>query len=198
MIKAPRTVALYLRVSSGEQTVENQRRELRAHAKRAGWKIAAEYVDEGIRATKGRDKRPSFDRLLQDAACRKFDTIATVSVDRLGRSLQDLVAFLAQIKALDVGLYLHRQGLDTNTSSGRALFAMLAVFSEFEHALITERVKAGMIRAKAAGVRIGRPRLPAEVLRKVHAARRKGLSIRAAAAAAGVGVGPVQRLEARA
>jgi len=198
VIKAPRIVALYLRVSTGEQTVENQRRELRAHAKRAGWKIAAEYVDEGISGTKGRDKRPSFDRLLQDAARRKFDAIATVSVDRLGRSLRDLVAFLAETKALGVGLYLHRQGLDTNTPSGRALFGMLAVFSEFERALITERVKAGMQRAKAAGVRIGRPRLSDAVVRKVRAARGRGLSIRAAAAAAGVGVGTVQRLEARA
>src|ERR1700693_5607900 len=117
MPKQAKTVALYLRVSTHEQTVENQRAELMAAAQRAGWVVVGEYADEGISGSKGRDARPAFDRLLKDAARHQFDVIAAVSVDRLGRSLQDLIAFLGEINSLHVDLYLHRQGLDTSTPS---------------------------------------------------------------------------------
>jgi DNA invertase Pin-like site-specific DNA recombinase len=145
----PKNIALYLRVSTADQSVENQERELAAAAKRAGWTIAAVFKDVGISGAKGRDKRPAFDRLCKAITRREFDLVAVWSVDRIGRSLQDLVHFLDEVHASGVDLYLHQQGLDTSTPAGKALFQMMGVFSEFERAMIVERTKAGMARAKA-------------------------------------------------
>ena len=182
-----RRVAIYLRVSTGEQTTENQRRELEAVAKAAGWHIVAVYEDAGVSGAKGRDQRPAFDRLCRDATARKFDLIAAWSVDRLGRSLQDLVVFLEEVKALGIDLYLKQQGLDTTTPSGRAMFQMLGVFSEFERAMISERVKSGLERAKASGKRLGRPRVVTEAHREqIAALKAEGVSIRATAKAVGL------------
>ena len=123
-----RNVALYLRVSTKGQSVSNQRRDLEAVAERSGWRIVAIYEDAGISGAKGRDKRPGFDRLLRDATRRQFDMIAAWSVDRLGRSLQDLVATLGELHTLKVDLYLHQQAIDTTTPAGKAMFQMLGVF----------------------------------------------------------------------
>jgi DNA invertase Pin-like site-specific DNA recombinase len=118
--------ALYLRVSTTETTA-NQERELRAAAERMGHEVVEVYADNGISGAMGRDKRPAFDRLHRDAARRKFDIVMTWSVDRLGRSLQDLVAFLSELHAL--GMYLHQQGLDTTTPAGKAMFQMRIFWS---------------------------------------------------------------------
>src|SRR5215813_10294135 len=136
--------ATYLRVSTNGQTTDNQERELRVAAERMGHTVVEVYADNGISGSKGRDKRPAFDRLHRDAARRRFDVIMAWSVDRLGRSLQDLVGFLSELHALKIDLYLHQQGLDTATPAGKAMFQMLGVFAEFERAMIQERVKAGM------------------------------------------------------
>jgi len=114
--------ALYLRVSTDEQTTENQLRELLAVAERIGWTITEIYEDVGISGAKGRNKRPAFDKLLKDAARRKFDLVAACSVDRLGRSLQDLISFLSDIHSYGIDLYLHHQGIDTSTPAGRQCF----------------------------------------------------------------------------
>ena len=114
------------------------------------------YEDAGISGAKGRDKRPGFDRLLKDATARKVDMIAAWSVDRLGRSLQDLVGFLTDLQALGCDLYLHQQALDTSTPSGRAMFQMCGVFAEFERGMIRERVNAGLARARSKGITLGR------------------------------------------
>src|SRR5439155_2648416 len=127
-----KTVALYLRVSTGEQTVENQRRDLEAAVERRGWRVVAEFCDEGISGANGRDKRPGFDKLCRAIVRHQFDIVAAWSVDRLGRSLQDLVAFLGELHGARVDLYLDRQGVDTSTPAGKALFQMLGVFAEFE------------------------------------------------------------------
>src|SRR5689334_18900960 len=129
--------ALYLRVSTGEQTTENQRRELEDVAQRSGWEIVAVYEDAGVSGARGRDKRPAFDKLNKDAARRKFDVVMAWSVDRLGRSLQDLVAFLNELRDLKVDLFLHKQGMDTTTPGGRMVFQMCGVFAEFERAMIS-------------------------------------------------------------
>jgi DNA invertase Pin-like site-specific DNA recombinase len=112
-------VALYLRVSTTEQTVENQQRELEAVAERHGWNVVAVLTDAGISGSKGRDKRPGYDGLCRGIARREFDQVAAWSVDRLGRSLQELVAFLGEMHAKGVGLYLHQQGIDTATPADR-------------------------------------------------------------------------------
>ena len=156
-----RRAALYLRVSTLEQTTVNQERELRAVAARMGCEIVAVHRDNGISGAKGRNGRPGFDALCKAANRREFDIIMAWSVDRLGRSLQDLVGFLSEIHALKIDLYLHQQGIDTTTPAGKAMFQMMGVFAEFERAMIAERVRAGMARAKSQGKHCGpedRPR----------------------------------------
>src|SRR5262245_45081753 len=117
-----RRAVLYLRVSTIDQTTANQERELRQVAERMGCEITRVYKDHGISGAKGRDKRPAFDAMCRDASRRQFDVIMAWSVDRLGRSLQDLVAFLGEIHALGIDLFLHQQGLDTTPPAGKAMF----------------------------------------------------------------------------
>jgi len=118
------------------------------------------------------------------------------SVDRLGRSLQDLVNFLSEIHALRIDLYLHQQGLDTTTPSGKAMFGMMSVFAEFERAMIQERVRAGLARARAEGKTLGRPKIDEKTERAIQAAlkRKDRPGVRGIAARLGVGVGTVQRV----
>src|SRR5438477_7297203 len=193
-----KTVALYLRVSTGEQTVENQRRELTAAAVRRGWRVVTEFCDHGISGANGRDKRPAFDRLHKAIVRHEFDIVAAWSVDRLGRSLQDLVGFLGEVHGAGVDLYLDRQGLDTSTPAGKAMFQMLGVFAEFERSMIVQRVRAGLAKARAQGTRsgkaIGRPRVPAEKIAAVRAALVAGEGIRKVARSVGVGKGTVQQI----
>src|ERR1700741_2799989 len=152
----PKRVALYLRVSTAEQTTKNQRRELKAVAARRGWTVVSVLEDAGISGAKGRSDRPGLDTLLKAVARREIDMVAAWSVDRLGRSLRDLLDVLSELHAKGVDLYLHQQGLDTSTPSGRAMFQMLGVFAEFERAMIRERVLAGLARAREEGTRLGR------------------------------------------
>jgi DNA invertase Pin-like site-specific DNA recombinase len=188
-------VAIYLRVSTAEQTVENQRRELAAVADRHGWNVVAVFSDEGISGTKGRERRPGYDRLCKGVARRDFDQVAAWSVDRLGRSLQDLVGFLGELHAKGVDLYLHQQGLDTGTPAGKAMFQMMGVFAEFERAMIVERVNAGLARAKAQGKRLGRPTVAADKEAVVRRLLAGGTGIIKTARLAGVGVSAVQRIK---
>jgi len=197
MIRKLKRVALYLRVSTNGQSTENQKLELETAAARHGWDVEATYQDAGISGAKGRDKRPGLDRLLKAVARRDIDMIAAWSVDRLGRSLQDLLGVLSELHAKGVDLYLHQQGLDTSTPSGRAMFQMLGVFAEFERAMIQERVRAGLARARQRGKQLGRRRLEqtdASKAARIRAMRAKGVGIRRIASELGVGVGTVIRL----
>jgi DNA invertase Pin-like site-specific DNA recombinase len=151
-----RRVGIYLRVSTDGQTTENQCLELEAVAARSGWEVVGTYDDAGISGSNGRDKRPGLDRLLRDATARRINMVAAWSVDRLGRSLQHLVGILNDLQALNCHLYLHQQAIDTTTPSGRAMYQMCGVFAEFERSMIVERVNAGLARAKANGVKLGR------------------------------------------
>jgi DNA invertase Pin-like site-specific DNA recombinase len=185
-------VALYLRVSTSEQTIENQRRELRAVAERHGWQISATFADDGISGAKGRDKRPGFDALMRAMGRREIDLVATWSVDRLSRSLSDLVTFLGEIRGKSVDLYLHSQGLDTSTPAGKALFQMMG-----ERSIIRERVLSGLARAREQGKHIGRPRTNAKTEAAIRKALAKGdAGIHRIAARFSVGAGTVQRIRA--
>ncbi len=187
-------VALYVRVSTDGQTVENQLRELRATARRHSWKIVEVFNDNGVSGAKTWNQRPALNRLMQGVARRDFDMVAAWAVDRLGRSLKDLVGFLAELHAKGVDLYLHQQGLDTSTPAGKAMFQMLGVFAEFERAIIKDRVKSGLARAKAKGKRLGRPPVGRSVEEAVRAARAQQKGIRKIARELGIGVGTVQRI----
>ena len=187
---------LYLRVSTIEQTTANQERELREVASRMGREVIRVYKDHGVSGARGRDKRPAFNAMCRDASQRRFDVIMAWSVDRLGRSLQDLVTFLSEIHALRIDLYLHQQGIDTTTPAGKAMFQMMGVFAEFERAMIQERVRAGLARARSEGKRLGRPRIAPELEERIKKALatpgRPG--VRKIAKQFGVDPGTVQRI----
>lgn len=187
-------IAIYMRVSTDQQTTENQRRELIAVAERNGWEIVAEFCDEGISGAKGRDQRPAFDALMKAIARREIDIVASWAVDRLGRSLQDLVGFLNEINAKGVDLYLHQQALDTSTPSGRAMFGMLSVFADFEREMIRSRIMAGLARSNK---KAGRPALPPIMIEKIQRTLNSGLSINATAKRLKVGVGTVHRIKVK-
>jgi DNA invertase Pin-like site-specific DNA recombinase len=187
-------IALYTRVSQDTQTTENQRRELVAVAEKNGWEIVAEFSDHGISGAKGRDKRPGYDALMKAVARREIDLIASWAVDRLGRSLQDLVSFLNEINAKGVDLYLHQQALDTSTPSGRAMFGMLSVFADFEREMIRSRIIAGLARSDK---RSGRPPLSPITIEKIKRTLNSGLSINATAKRLKVGVGTVHRIKVK-
>jgi len=189
-------IGIYARVSTRNgQTVENQLRQLNEVADRMGWTIVAVWTDEGISGSKGRDQRPGFDQMITAINRREVDLVAAWSVDRLGRSLQDLIGFLADLQAKGCDLYLHQQGIDTSTPSGRMLFQMLSVFAEFEREMIRERVVAGLERTKSKGTRLGRPKLDYSVRRKIEIAMRKGKGIRPTARALGVSTTTVMKIK---
>lgn len=188
--------AIYLRVSTIDQTTANQERELREIAGRVGYEIVKVYKDHGVSGAKSRDKRPAFDALCRDATKRQFDVVMAWSVDRLGRSLQDLVGFLSDLHALRIDLFLHQQGIDTTTPGGKAMFQMMGVFAEFERSIIQERVRAGLARARSEGKRLGRPSIAPELEVKIKAALAKPgrPGVRKIAAQFGVDPGTVQRI----
>ncbi len=187
-------VAIYARVSTNEQTTENQVRELTEWADRAGHEVVTIYDDNGVSGAKGRDYRKEFDQLLKAAIRREFDLVAAWSVDRLSRSLQDLVGFLTELHGAGVDLYLHQQALDTTTPSGRAMFQMMGVFAEFERSMISERVKSGLARTKAKGTKLGRPMTSPKTEAQILKLRSKGKGMLAIGKELGVGTSVVQRV----
>ncbi len=201
--------ALYLRVSTGDQTVENQRRDLEAAATQRGWTITTTYADEGVSGAKGRDKRPGLDAMLKDATRGRFDVVMAWAVDRMGRSLPDLLATMQELHGAKVDLFLHQQALDTTTPAGRAMFGMMGVFAEFERSMIVARVTAGleraraeqdagMVRRDAQGRRkkvIGRPKVGDATEHAIRDHLSAGTGILKVAKTVGVGVSTVQRIK---
>ena len=187
-------VAIYLRVSTDKQTTDNQRRELEAVAERSGWKVVKVYEDAGISGAKGRDKRPGLDAMMKAVNAKQFDLVAAWSVDRLGRSLTDLLGILQELHEKGVDLFLHQQGLDTSTTAGKAMFQMLGVFAEFERGIIRERVNAGLARARAKGTKLGRRRVDPAVEARVLELKANGDGILKIGRKLGIGTSVVQRV----
>ena len=188
-------VAIYARVSTASQTVENQLIELRDAAKRLGWTVTHEVIDEGVSGAKGRSARPGFDRLFELVERKAVGAIMAWSVDRIGRSLQDLVALMRELQQHSVELYCHQQSINTATPAGRMTFSIFGALGEYERSLIIERIHAGIARAKAEGVRFGRPRVYGDEVRaQVIELRAKGIRMRDIARELGVGFGTVWRV----
>ena len=194
-----RRVATYVRVSTAGQTTENQTLELRAVCERRGWQITKEFSDNGISGSKSRDHRPGFDALWRAVTNREIDVVAVWALDRLGRSMFELVKFGTDLRSAgSVDLYVHTQGIDTSTPEGRMFFHMIGAFAEFELEMIKGRVNAGMARAKEIGTKsgrpIGRPVVAAED--DVRAMLAHGESVSTIRDALGVGSSVVTRLRA--
>ena len=185
-------VAIYTRVSTPNQTTDNQRISLEQVAALRGWTIVEIYSDHGFSGSKGRADRPDLDRMLKDAVRGKFDLIAVWSLDRLGRSLQHLIETVNELQSVGVDLYMHQQALDTTTPAGKLAFSIFGAFAEFEKSLIVERVRAGLERAKRNGVKLGRPsNLNDTVRAAIVALRAKDVSIRTIASQFKVGTGTI-------
>ncbi len=150
-----RRAAIYARVSTFDQTTENQIIELRRYARTRGW-TAGEYVDEGVSGST--DHRPALDKLLRDAKRRRFDVLVCWRLDRLGRNLKHLILFLEELQALGVDFVSLAEGIDATTPAGRLQMHILGAIAEFERARIAERVRLGLARVRANGQTLGRPR----------------------------------------
>ena len=147
---------IYARVSTKNQTVQNQIQALRDAATRQGWNVVVELSDEAISGAKGRKDRPGLETLFQMIGKRQVDIVLCWSLDRLGRSLQDLIALMNDMNAKGVDLYCHTQNIDTTTSGGRLLFSIMGSIAEFEREIIRDRINAGLDRARRDGKRLAR------------------------------------------
>jgi len=188
--------AIYVRVSTDKQTVENQLRELKRIAERRGWQVAAEYHDAGISGVKGRESRPGLDQMLKEASKRRFDVVMAWAIDRLGRSLIDLLGTIQTLEACGVDLYLDQQSIDTTTPAGRLMFQVTGAFAEFERSMIRQRVLAGLKRAAEKGNYPGRPKISEALEKRIQTQLRAGKGILKVARELGVGTGTVQRIKA--
>jgi len=188
-------VALYARVSTADQTTENQLLELREVARKSGWTVTREFIDHGVSGAKSAQDRPAMTNLMKAVTRREFDGVLVWDVSRLGRSLQDLVSILNEIRSKSIDLYIHKQGLDTSTPSGKMMFQMLGVFAEFEREVIRERINAGLARAKAEGKKLGRPsNVNPSVVTSVKLLRTQGMSICKIAKTLKIGVGTTSKI----
>jgi DNA invertase Pin-like site-specific DNA recombinase len=175
----PKRVCVYARVSKTSQSVERQISELEKVAARNDWEIVDRYIDHGVSGAKGRDQRPELDRMMKDSTKRKFDVVMVWSIDRLGRSLQNLMEILNDLKSKNIDLYMDQQAIDTTTPTGSLMFAMIGAFSEFEREMIRERVVSGLDNARKKGRIGGRPtNLTDEIRSKILEMKVAGGSIR--------------------
>lgn len=184
---------LYLRVSKNEQNIENQRIELERVAAAKGWRVIATFKDEGVSGTFGREVRAQYDSMLKQGVQAKFDVVLAWDVSRLSRSLVHLVTTLDELHACGIDLYLHQQAIDTTTPAGKAMFQMCGVFAEFERGILSERVKAGLNRARVDGKVLGRPIKLANI-KAILEDRKEGKTIRAIAAEQNLSIGKVHKI----
>ena len=185
--------ALYLRVSKHDQTIENQRIELERVAAAKGWKIVSVFKDEGISGSFGRGVRSQYDAMLKKGVQAQHDVVMAWDVSRLSRSLVDLVTTLDELHACGIDLYLHQQAIDTTTPAGKAMFQMCGVFAEFERGILSERVKAGLNRARSEGKVLGRPFKVANIKAMLND-REEGKTIRQIATEQNLSVGKVHKM----
>jgi len=187
-------VCFYLRVSTKDQTTDNQLRDLNIMAERLNWNVVRVFCDHGVSGAKSRKDRPEFDEMMKMVSRREIDLVASWSVDRIGRSLSGLVNFMEELREREVDMYLHQQSLDTSTHMGRAMFAMCSIFADMERHLIRERVVASLERAKEDGVTLGRPKTSEWKQNRVRKALRDGKGVRETAKIANVSPATVSRI----
>jgi DNA invertase Pin-like site-specific DNA recombinase len=175
--------------------VDNQIVALSKVAAARGWQIVETFSDAGISGAKGRKDRPGLDEMLKQAQRGKFDVVMAWTIDRIGRSLVDLLNTIESLKACGVDLYLDQQAIDTTTPSGKLMLQMTGAFAEFERAMIQARIHAGLRRAVANGRKLGRPLNDPDAVEKARLALGKGLGVNRVAKLVGLSNGTVQRIK---
>jgi len=181
-------VCLYVRVSTQTQTTENQIQALREVAERSGYEIVKIYSDDGISGSKGREDRPALNQMMKDAVNRQFEMVMCWSIDRLGRSITNLIEIMNELNELKIDMFFSQQSIDTQTSSGRMIFGIFSSLASFERELIRERVMAGLDRARKNGVKLGRPSSVNDGVRNaVLILKEKGVGVRETCRKLGIG-----------
>ena len=188
-------VGIYTRVSTLDQTIDNQLIELRDHCSRMGWEIVKEYADEGLSGTLSRDKRPALNSLIKDAYRKRFDSVVCWDISRIGRSMKELILFLSDMKDRGIGICSVRQGFDTSTSMGEIMFQFVGILSSWEREMIRERTLAGLERAKREGKTLGRRKVTNDTMTaKIVELRTAKKTIRQIASEVGVSRGTVNNV----
>ena len=188
-------VVIYARVSTLDQTVDNQLIELRDHCSKMGWEVIKEYKDEGLSGTLSREKRPSFNEMIKDGYRRKFELVVCWDISRIGRSMKELIMFLSDMKDRDIGICSVRQGFDTSTSMGEVMFQFVGILSSWEREMIRERTLAGLDRAKKEGKTLGRKTvIDDDKVSNIRKLRSVGRSLRDIASEVGVSKGTVSNV----
>ena len=187
-------VVIYTRVSTLDQTIDNQLIELRDYCSKMGWEITKEYADEGLSGTLSREKRPALNSLIKDAYRKRFDSVVCWDISRLGRSMKELILFLSDMKDREVGICSVRQGFDTSTSMGEIMFQFVGILSSWEREMIRERTLAGLERARREGKTLGRRKVTNDTMTaKIIELRSAKKSIREIASEVGVSTATVHR-----
>jgi len=188
-------VVIYARVSTLDQTVDNQLIELRDHCSKMGWEIVKEYTDEGLSGTLSRNKRPALNAMIKDGYRKKFDTVVCWDIGRIGRSMKELVLFLSDMKDRGIGICSVRQGFDTSTSMGEIMFQFVGILSSWEREMIRERTLAGLERAKSEGKILRRRKVTNDTMTaQIIELRNDKKSIRQIASEVGVSRGTVSNV----
>ena len=188
-------VVIYTRVSTLDQTIDNQLIELRDHCSKMGWEVVKEYADEGLSGTLSRDKRPALNSLIKDAYRKRFDSVVCWDISRIGRSMKELILFLSDMKDRGIGICSVRQGFDTSTSMGEIMFQFVRILSSWEREMIRERTLAGLERAKSQGKTLGRRKVTNDTMTaKIIELRTAKKTIREIASDVGVSRGTVSNV----
>jgi len=191
MTKPIKAVAIYARVSTDKQKVDMQTSELRQFAARSGWTVHREYIDQSF--TGANTNRPAFSEMMDEARKRKFNVLLVWKLDRLSRSLKDLINTLDELGSLGVDFVSYDNNLDTSTPTGKLVFQIVGAVAEFEKDIIKERVIAGLANARRKGKRLGRPPVPEETYKKAQALRSQGLSFRRIGRELGINEGTIRK-----
>ena len=190
-----RKVAIYCRVSTLDQTINNQLLELRDHCSKMEWGVVKEYADEGLSGILSREKRPALNAMIKDGYRKKFDTVICWDISRIGRSMKELILFLSDMKDRGIGICSVRQGFDTSTSMGEIMFQFVGILSSWEREMIRERTLAGLERAKSEGKILGRRKVTNDTMTaQIIELRNDKKSIREIASEVGISIGTVSNV----
>jgi DNA invertase Pin-like site-specific DNA recombinase len=186
-------VALYCRVSTTDQYPENQVRVLTELAQKNDAEIVATFIDKGISGVK--KDRDALNQMISAARSRKFNTLYVLSIDRLSRSVKNLIETVETLNELGITIVFQRENIDTKSAMGQFFLTVLGSLAQFEREIMRERINAGIARAKSQGKKMGRPSKLNDGLRNaVTMLYEKGVSIRDIAKTCTVGIGTVYKV----